>query len=550
MKSKQIVLSVILVSAALALFLAKTYIPKASVGWDEANHIWVSYRLSESLQEKNLLSFLKITFNQPHYPPLQSWFLGMPLALFGFSIEKARLWGLFWFVLGGLLIFVLGERLGGDKGKLTGVISLFFFLSSPIVLFFSSLAMKEMMGAALSLLVVLSYFHARKVNTPFSYLLVGLMLFVLTMTKYNYGFLMMIVIFLEMIISFFLAKKRQMVALSHLPLFVSFFILFGFWLLVPYNRIPLFLETFAGNFSDRFIYTQGLADFWGYFLFYPRAIVLMYSSSILVGIFLLISFVWAIRYFRDFRIRFLWLAVAVNLLLGNIYTQNMQERYIFTSVSFLFVLGGFVGSNFLAKLLAFPKRSWVWGAVLGFWLLVSGKILFDLGHLPSFVYSVGAYTLKSPVFNQTDFQDKNLWFNYDLSSWPKTLATGSYEKPKDVLEFVASSVDLAKPVEVVGFANEFSPPLFDLIFALHKQKREFVSLPYSSFMVTLEIFPTSRFYTRDYQLMNSWQIEKIKAIKVDPSLTLVKRKEFKELGVEVTIWGRSPLASLSKIRRK
>src|SRR3972149_3672466 len=218
---------VILVSVIVALLVAKTYIPKANVGWDEASQTHVAYRIYDSARAKSVLTFLKVTLSQVYYPPLQSWSYGLPLLPFGFSIEKARILGLFWLVFGGLVIFILGRQLGEKRGKLVGLLSLFFFLSSPMVLFF------------------------------------------------------------EAAVSFLFAKNRREIFFYHLALFAPFLLLLGFWLFFPYNKLSSYISIVTSPVGFQ---TRGMTDFWGVLLFYPRAIILMYSSSPILGIFLLFSF--------------------------------------------------------------------------------------------------------------------------------------------------------------------------------------------------------------------------------------------------------------------
>lgn len=241
MKIKTVVLffSVILIPVVVSLFIAITYIPKANVGWDEATHIWWAYQVYESLLSRNFSSFWQVTTSQVYYPPLQSWLYGLPLLLSGFSIEKVRTLGLLWFILAGFLIFVLGAQLGDKRKTSVGSLSLFFFLSSPMMLLFSSFVMKEMIGMVFSLLLTLTYFWARSKRTPFPYVLVALTLFILTMIKYNFGFLMAMVVFLETAAVIIFSKKREAIFISHLFIFVPFSLLLGFWLFFPYNNFCL-----------------------------------------------------------------------------------------------------------------------------------------------------------------------------------------------------------------------------------------------------------------------------------------------------------------------
>lgn len=532
-KAKNIV-GVIILTFLVAIFVARTYISKALVGWDEAVHIYSAYRIYHSFQKRDLILFLKATVGQIHYPPFQSWVYGFPLLLSGFSIEKARIVGLFWFIFGAVLVFLMGEDLGKKHGKLAGSLSLFFYLTSPMILLFSALVMKELIGGVVSLLVIFVYFKAKTKKTRFSYFLVSLVLFTLTMTKYNYGLHIAAVIFLEELLEFFLQKKLR-VFFSHLVLiFLPFSLFLGMWIFRPYNNLPFFL----GVIANKGILTKGMTNLWGILLFYPLAIVYMYSATEILGIFLLTSFGLCLLYFKDFRIRTIWLVVALNLFLGIIYNWNMQERYFLTCVPFLFLLGSFVFVNLWPKFLTLAKKPFFSGVIIGFCFLAGIKILVDLVHLPNYIFSMAAYTLKMPAFNQTDYDNKKLWFNYQKTSWPKQLPPGSYEKPLDLVEFVASSIDLTKPVKIIGYANEFSPDYFDLVFAFHREKKDLVFLPYSSFLVTLEYFPTSRFGTRDDQRTKPDQIKEIRKTEKDKSLNLLAKKNFEDLDIKVLVYGK------------
>lgn len=529
MKWKLIVLSV---SVIVAIFVRHLYIPLANINWDEAAFLSWTYNTFQDLKEGNFTNFLKATREQLYYPPLQPWSFYPFIYLFGFSIEKARVYGLIWFVLGSFLIFLLGRHLSTKYSNFVGLMSSLLFLSSPMTLLLSSMAVKETMGVALSLLTFYLYFRARERKKVWEYLLVSLALTALTLTKYNFGVYIGIALFLEGIVAVVFLKKKLFELLSHGLIFLPFSCFFIFWFSWKSYKISDFFHFLSPVWSG----TAGLTDFWGYNLFYPRAIVFMYAPSVVAGMLLLITPVVALFYFHNHRVRLLWFAVIINLILGRLYSQNMQERYIFIVVPFLFVLAAFFLGKIFEGVYLQRKKAKFWGIVLGISILLGGRLVYDLWRLPHFVYSLGAYTLKTPLFNQTDYQD--LWFDYNLDHWPKKLPFASYEKPADVVDYISSSLDLSKNLYIVGGSNEFSPPYFGLIQAINKKAKQYPSMPYDTFVVTIETFPSSRFYTRDYLLVNSWQIEGIRKAEKDPALTLIKKKKFEQLGVEVVVYGK------------
>ena len=523
---------ILILSLLVSIAVAKLYIPFAVVGWDESVYLMWAYRIYNAVRQADIAKFWQVTFDQfNYYPPLQSWILGIILIPIGFSIETARIVGLLWLIMGSILVFLLGKAIGRNHGVFVGTVSSLLYLTSPMVLSHSAIALKEMMGGTLTILALLAYTWVRTKTRLVYYVFVGILLFTLTLAKYNYGVLLAGALLMEALVAFTIStsKERPVIFRFHLIMYTVFGLLLSFWLLYPTNRIPHFIYTLSNPFP-----LWATTDLAGYLLFYPRAILLMYSASVIIGSFLLLSLILAVLYMKNFRIRILWFSIVINLIVGEIHTINMEDRYIFTTVPALFILGTFVWTDLITKITILLKRIRCLFIGIVIACVIGIKLLLDLFRLPNYVSAVGGYSLKFPVFNQLDYVDS--YFNYNTATWPHILPSKKNEKPDDVIEYIVSSVDLTKSVDIIGFTNEFPPDYVGFIMDQHKNTNNFPRLPYSSYLVTIEILPTSRYYTKEYLAKNAFALPQIRKSEQDPTLILVKQKTFEELGVRAGIY--------------
>lgn len=524
---------VFIISSLVAFGIARLYIPVAYVGWDESVFLYWAYKIYSALRLNNFSDFWQITRMQFEYPPLQSWAIGIPLLPFGFTIEGARIVGLCWFVAGSLLIWAIGSIFDRGKHKIIGIISALLFMTSPLVILYAGLAFKELMGATLTLAVLLVYFLARKTGRVLYYLAGSIMLIFLCMTKYNYGAILVIAILIEASIEFITGKKRKAVVVNHLIMFLPAATCMFWWVFYPVNRFPQFLYILQNPGT---IYPMlELKDSWGYVIYYPYAVLLMSGVSILIGGMLLVALFLAIFHLRDTRIRTLWILFILNIVLGEMHHGNMQERYLITTLPALFIIGSYIAVD----LYTYVKKSLKSGIAVSVLAVVLGsagvKVAYDVWHLPQYVYAVGSFTHKSALFNQKTIIDR--WFYYDDSQWAKRVWPEMMkERPQDVADYVTSHVDVRKPVNVVGRANELPPNFFTLEFALSRESNAYPKLPYPSYVVTIEILPHSIYDTNNFHWFNAYLIPEIRQVERDPSLTLLSSKMFSELGVSVHIY--------------
>jgi len=524
---------VFILSVFIAFGITKLYITQAIVPWDEAVYLRWAYLIYHALKTGNFTGLWHITRMQFDYPPLTSWTVGAPLVPFGFSVTSARTVGLVWFIAGAMLVYGIGKMLDRGKSQAVGIVSALLFMTSPLMIFSAVLVIKEMPGTALTLAVLFTYFVARKSGRFIWWLGSALCLIALCLTKYNYGGLAVIALCFEAGCHILGsgAKSRLRIIGRYMLLFGPAAVVTLWWVFTPVSKLPRFLSILQNATP----WMGGYTTWWGHVIFYPYTILLMSGPSILTGVICLVSLVAAIFYLRDWRIRTLWILFTLNFVLGELHIENMQERYIVTTLPALFIISAYISVDIYSSVKK-SIHSFVIMSVFWVILVLAGvKIVYDLCHLPQFVYSVGSFTAKLALFNER--YTINQYFYYDDAVWAKTTWPDvRRQRPQDVVTYVISHVDLGKPVNVVGRSNELAPDYFTLMFDIARDNGTYPRLSYPSYTVTVDILPTSVYYTKNFLDWNTSGIPVIRQVEADPALTRLARRDFQELGVVVTIY--------------
>ncbi len=532
MKIDRSTLLIALFCIATAIFVYFMYSAKASVLWDEAVFLYWSYQIYDALRIQNIHQFISVIQNQFRYPPLQSLFLGTALIPFGFTIVNARMISLFWFVLSGILTYTLGTMVETMHPKRIGFIALFFFLTSPLLLYLASIATKEMMGISLILTSIIVYILARERKKSILYFSTGLCLAFLFMTKYHYAVFVSIGIFIESIILFITHRKRLSIVINHMLIAVPLLAVMLGWIFYPTNNLVLFMETMSNATLN---FNGGIADVMTYILFYPRSIIYMYSPSPYIGILFITGFIITVAFLKNWRLRFLWIIFLLNIVSVSIHTINVQDRYIATSIPFLFILCG----NLINRMIiAVSKIRNMYLSKIFFsaGFLIVLFLLYDMRKLPRFVYSVSARASLAPTFDQPDYTDT--WFGYNTDLWPKKLPSQNNNTAEEIVKYIAASVDPTKPIGIAGFTNNLSQDYFNIMFALAKESGKYAHHAYSSYEITIELDPGSRYRTLEYATMLANREYLIQNIQQDPSLSLIEKKYFSDIGITVSLYGR------------
>jgi hypothetical protein len=526
-------IDVVLLSFAASLAVTHLYIPRANVTWDEANYLVWAYRIAQALRAGDFGRLLTLTREQFIWLPLHSWVIGIPLAFVGYTVIKARIVGLYLFILTSIGVFFLGKKTDKKRGNWVGLAASLLFLTSPMMLFFAGLAMKEMLGAAVSVGIILIYIHAREKQTWYWDVSVALGLILGILAKYNYGFVVAGGITLEVIWVLLTEKKKVTVLTHHLLMGLPLALFLLWWVLTPENKFPLFMSILANTHS----YTTEFARTnYNGLLFYPRAILYMYSASVWIGYGLLASFFLVIPFLKNRVLRLSWIIFGLNALLGTTHTDGMVERYILTTAPFLFIIGAYIAVTVVSWVYAQYRNRPVAAVLLGVFTAAVVFIFVDIVQLPQYVYSVATYVTKDVLFNQQDYRD--LWFDYDRTKWSHNLPQSPFEKPQDIIDYILTTANPYKPIQVIGYSGEFSPWYFELLTNLAEEKGAPKADGYREYLAIINIHPTSRFHTRTLWWYNSRHPKNIVPSSVDPSYAPVGYKNFPGLDIDVTVYGR------------
>jgi len=518
---------ILLLLISVSIWVSYQYLPKAILLWDESNHMWIATQTAHAIMEGNWAKFFTINWNEYIYPPLQSLLYGFPMAIFGPTYVVARYITLCWFIVGVIFTYTLG-KIVKPSNQLTPIIAALLHIFSPFFLIFSFLSQKETLGTALSTLTILIYISA-DIYMFRRLILTSLSLALVSFTKYNYGILLAGVLLFEESIRFFENKRWKTSLVRLFALTGPIGVVFLLWTLPRIGKITEYITFVNANVHQSLGKSANMLD---YILFYPKSIVYSYAPTRIIGVLMLAAFLLAITKFRHRTIRILWFCIAANYVLGIIRYGNVQDRYIATVIPMFFVLASIIWLeliNIVTRSIHFQNKFIVPFIALCIIMLSSSV---DIVRFPSYLYGLGAYINRSPLFNQPDFHD--LWFTYDTTKWATTLPSKDTQTPETILKEVASSIDVTKPIWFVGEANEFSPPLWAYILDFYKRNDRYPpTREYNSYIVVITIQKDSIYYTHDYQSINEW-----KRLQFVPSENLVHlvKHSYPQVGVTSDIY--------------
>lgn len=516
-----LLLSLVL-ACAVSVAVIQIFLPKAIVAWDEAaNMVW-GHKIYDALRNHEWRTAGGLSRVQVYYPPLQSWFIGTTSLITGFSIPIVRITNLLWLLVIAPLIFHVGYSLQKSRnGFITGLSATVLFLMSPMTLALSSIALKELMGTAITLISYMYYRRMEERNRLRDAIIAGCFVLVLFYFKYNYALLLCAGYAVLCGINIVTKMYKD-----YRPMIVFWLVtIFGmvFWVFVQNTRL------ITEHVQAQTPQTVHIGSWMDKALFYPQSIIFVYAPHVIAGLFMVAAFFGSIVWIRNKAIRALWWIVIVYIIPLGFYSENLHERYIFPVMPFVYVLTAHVAvclGDFLLKARRVPI----------FIIMYAGLFLMVIHYslrLPGAVYSVGAHALRSPIFNQPDYRDTI--FDFNPSHWSKRLPPAGSQTPSDVISYVLSVVGPAH-FTVIGNINELSPKYWELSALLAHRNTVPPQVFPDDYLVTVEVMPGSRFYTRDYMLFNMQSAMRIPDIATSRSHLVVGKKVFSELGITVTIY--------------
>jgi len=538
-KSLSPLLLTIIATLILIIYILKFVSLPQIVYSDEGDYIWTGHVITRAIRQGNWQLFWQLTYPQFHYPFFQSWYLGFATLPFEYTTESSRLASLILLLPTIILVWFLARKL--NRNIISPLVTCGLILTSPLTLYYFSNVMKEGLATFLTLLTFFVYFQAREKKNPVLFLMVSTLTLALTLTKYNYGALVLLTLGVESIV--WLLKntgyRKKDFWFNNILLYLPFLIGFAVWIFYPINRFG-YLFPFP---QSKDIYNLDQSTLLGHLLYYPLELAFSYTFSWVAFVLLAFGFIWALKSWRNYQIRVLAGYFIINFFLAEQHVINNQARYIFTSVPAFFLTATFgliqslpiikknikkVYRNPLILGLTIPF------ATIGIIILIKDFLIF-----PKIITGTGSHNIQSPAFYEQDYKDIS-GFDFNRSRWPKIPPPSKTEKISDVITFVLENVDLTKKIFLVGGIDELNRGIFDFYLEKAKEKNIRQSYPnYFEYLVVLQVKEGSRFDTLNYRYFAKLRgIDSAAAAKqtlADKSFAQVKEKYFPYLGLTVTI---------------
>ena len=525
-------LALLFFSVLLVFYVFQTIGKTQLVSSDEGDYIWTGNVVRQAIKQKNWPLFWQLTKDQFHYPFFQSWYLAFSTLPFEYTVESSRLSSLILLLPTIVLAWFLGREL--DKKLKVSLLASGFVLTSPMILYYYSTAMKEGIATCLTLLVLFFYFLGRKKNSLKYFFITGLFATVLTLTKYNFGGLIIIAIGIESL--FWLFENRSFrdknYWLFNIILSLPLVLTMGYWIFFLGNNISDMLS------QGKDVFNLNQTNTLGHLLYYPAEMAFSYTFSWVVFVLLAAGFLFATRYWKDYKIRLLSFFFLTNFILAEKHMINNQGRYIFTSVPAFFLVGSFGLVRLLEKIKKVSRITAVSGFLIPFLLVVSYIVIKDLLIFPKMIAPTGSHQVQSAVFYEQDYLNISN-YNFNRQSWPKIPPKLGSEKISELIGFVVQNTDLSKNISLVGGINELNRGIFD--FYIDKAREAGIVGKISAlqqYVVVLQVGKDTRFDTFDYHFSFGKQSPQPEAVLSDKSFQKVAQKTFEDLGLIVTILGR------------
>ncbi|MFH1038062.1 MAG: glycosyltransferase family 39 protein [PVC group bacterium] len=538
-------ISTVIISAGFSIF-AYHYLlkPQGTFGWDESHRASYGIIVAHAVKTGNWGTFWSVTNRQiVGWPFFHSWVVASGLLLFGFTFIGARLSSLVLFFLSVPLVYLIATELNGKKSILTGIIAAFFYASSPLILYYSTVAMIELLGLFLTLLVAYLYFRAWESRSSVCYLLVGFFTAVLFLSKYQYGLFMLLSLLVDSFLRWLKLGKNALK--SPALILVAFVVVIVIWLFgsIPVLKIKAFIHTLkeSGGHVPSLNFTPTDRR-----LFYLRSFASYYPAGILAFLVIIPGFIYSVYKLLKSHLRFLFVYPVVNISLISI-SINTQDRYCILSMPFLFILGAF----FLVEAGAWFKKksSRLIYSALVLTVFIGDIYKFPLYYrqVPNRLHSGGGRV--GWMENKIDYS-----FFYNLFKLPTFLQQpafylnpeADYAAPKhnwqDVWEYIYRVIDKRGPLCCLTYHQRFSPHMLHW-FSYAYDVPVFTSWePRCRFFATLIIDPLSVYYTEEGKRMaesrnKDWSLF-LNDLERKGLIKLVAQRNFSDIKVLVKVFER------------
>jgi 4-amino-4-deoxy-L-arabinose transferase-like glycosyltransferase len=400
--------------------------PTSPFNFEEAFHALRGLLIAHDLKNRDWVSFLYDTYRQTFLPPLYSWYTGIAYSIAGPGIIVARVTSLIAFIMTSIVLYLASTQMRKDQGELSGIIAGILFLTSPGLVALAAQAMIEVTGLLAIGVTFLIHFKLTNDNSsPKKYMLLGICIAVTYFFKMNYGILLIMSLVITQLIKARFHLHRLLTPYNFytaMPILITFAI----WYAYPPKLIITWqaLVNYPVGVSDPFT-VEGL-------IYYPRAILRL-SGSIWLFSILVISTLFALKFWHDEKVRLLLIFVFIQFLLAEFH-QTKVDREICPIMLPLYLLTGYVIAELWHRFNQTDK-------ILKFWLprLLTGVLMLYAINL--FISTLRTY---SPVIARREATKQSL-----------TSKTNSGNKV--INSYVANAVRKTGTTLIIGMMDKSYP---------------------------------------------------------------------------------------------
>jgi 4-amino-4-deoxy-L-arabinose transferase-like glycosyltransferase len=530
MKNQKLLLLSIFIVGLFISLCVHFALREGIVCWDEGGFLWDGYQVAKALAAADWSGFFRLSKSQFYYPFFQSWFLAFATLPFGYSVMSARLVSSLLLIPTLLLIWLLAKKIN-PKARWGGVIAISLMITSPLILFYFSTAMKEGLGTVLTLLAFLVYFWARGKANWLNFFWLSFLVLILTLTKYNYGIFVLVAFGAESLIWFFRKRDRQF-WFSNLALYLPCAIVMAWWV-----SPPGYLKWFLDILQNKYDWTLKQTNTLGHLLYYPMEMAFSYIFSWLAFIICLIGFVYCLKNLKNYRYRVPAILFLGNFIMATLHFGNNQARYIFTSVPLFFLLGGLGFEELAAKLRKIHLTGYWLGIALSLFVLCGFIFIKDLISLPAMIKPTASHQVGATLFYEKNYYwaaDER--YDFRRGKWPNGALKNPPQKVDDIYEWIINSVDTREYVNLLSPINEINPGLMAIYLESYRAKNKLIYNGQIEYQIVFAVQEGSRFDSLGYRAFSKPTIDQSQQLNFNPDYQKVAEEEFPYLGVKASVF--------------
>ena len=341
-----------LILLSFCLILNNTVLKCPTLGYDEAYRAFKGAVIYRDIIDLDFVAFFHDTNRQRFWPFLYSWYLAIFYLPLGVSVITARIGALTAYCGCLISIALAAKQCDPKRSYLIGILSGWIFLCNPEMTRHAAITMLEVPGMLLSILFLYSlnrYLENPNRGTAIS---TGIFLGLQFYLKYNYAFFSTV----TGILIFGFAWREGRIKLKEIQLrtlLIVYLLMVLVWILPTFKgKIRAILK-----FGINTRYIESSFWSWDYLGYYLKCIFTKYSTSVFVGILLLIGLSYAATRWQNWRLRSYLIFSIVAFLMATIHPFK-APRYGLSFAGLLPLYSALAISELASRLESrWPKKS-------------------------------------------------------------------------------------------------------------------------------------------------------------------------------------------------